>query len=225
MSASELSNDSDTTLLLHFNGNTIGASGETPSIQTGLTFPEGLIEKGVLHDDSSTLRYDTAGNLSPNEGTIEFWFNPTWNGNTNRDFIFFEVGNGSNGFLIAMDGANNLRFLQYGDDPSTPAIETNVETNIGISGSHLAAGTWNHVAASWRRDTREMGFYLNGKPIEIISETIRISNFSTSDFTIGSGINGRHSSKAIIDEFRISNRARNALEILYSFNVGLDGSI
>jgi Concanavalin A-like lectin/glucanases superfamily/NHL repeat len=222
LSGTELPSDVDTTLLLHLNGNTTGAAGEIAIAQIGLNNSTGLIGQGVHVANPGTLQYSNAGNIVGPEGTVEFWFKPDWNGNTNTTYAFFETGdNLNNGMLLAIDGANNLRFIQWGDDPSVAGTQVDVERGVGASGTNIVAGNWYHLAATWKGATREMAFYLNGQQLGSINDGVQIANFSTSYLAIGSEVGAQSSARATFDEFRISSRARSAGEILDDYHLGL----
>lgn len=91
-----------------------GESGETPNLIPDGANPRPRTIRGGMHAmDIGNLVYDTAGNITSTAGTVEFWFNPDWNGNDNQSHVFFEAGDQfNNGILIAKDAANNFRFLQ-----------------------------------------------------------------------------------------------------------------
>ena len=150
---------------------------------------------------------------------MEFWFQPDWNGNTNVTHTLFEAGrNFDDGMLLAIDGANNLRFIRWGDDHSTSGVEANVERGIGASGMGLVAGTWYHLAATWDDASRSMAYYLDGKLLGSLTNAVAIPSFSTSSMTLGAENGGANPALATLDEVRISNRARTASEILSDYN-------
>ena len=170
-----LPNDAATLLLLPFDGTLTGAAGESPFDSIGTSFVVGLTQQAVHTEDPGHINYATDGNILAAQGTIEFWIRPDWNGDTNTGFNFFEVGdNFNNGMLLAIDGANNLRFIQWGDDPSTPAIETYVERGIGFGAGNWIAGEWHQLAATWDGSTRQLAFYVDGQSVGTISDGVQI---------------------------------------------------
>jgi len=216
--ASELQADGETLFLLHGNGTTTGAAGELTLTSTGVTSVAGVFEQAVHTGSPGYLRYENSGNISAPAGTIEFWIKPDWNGNTGATHIFFEVGdNFNNGTLIGIDGANNLRFIQWGDNPDTTTVEVGVERGLGVSGSNWVAGQWHHVAVTWDSATRQMAFYIDGQLRSSASNAVAISSFSGSYFAIGSETNGGNAAVAAFDEFRVYQRARSASEILSDY--------
>ena len=132
--------DPNTLLLLLFDNTYEGAQGETGS-PTGTTFTTGKYGQGVAFNATDTLTYATADNLTLEQGAIEFWLRPNWDGNDGKGYVFFEVGDDwFNRLRIMKDEANNLRFMSWDSD-----TEYGVATNI----AHWQAGDWHHVAASW----------------------------------------------------------------------------
>lgn len=224
--ATPLANDAATTFLLHLDESLNGAAGQTAVESTGTNFTVGVVGQAVHTGTPSSLRYATGDSiLRGAAGTIEFWLNPDWNGNQNSTHAFFEAGdNFNNGMLLAIDGANNLRFIQWGDDPTTPTVELGVERGVGVSGVSWIANQWHHLAATWNGTERTMAFYVDGQLAGTIDNGVTIGNFSGSFFSIGSETNGGNPAAATFDEFRISNRARSTSEILADFASGISYS-
>ncbi len=218
----ELSNDTDTALLLGFNGVLTGAAGEVPTVASGLGFEPGLLGQATFVNSNGRLLYARSGNVSAPEGTVEFWIRPSWNGNLNQGHTLFVVGQRfNNGLILTIDGANNLRFIQWGDDPSTPAVEVAVERGAGYGTSDWVAGQWYHVAGTWRGATRNVSLYVNGRLVDEANNGVNFPGFSTTALAIGAELDGSQGSRAALDEFRLSNRARTASEILESYRNGL----
>jgi hypothetical protein len=156
LSGTPLPNDADTLLLLHFDGELgylalTGADGEEPLSGPDDIYPaDGIIGGGVYVSEIGSLRYANAGNILSTQGTVEFWFNMNWNYNDNTTHTFFEAGDDfNNGMVIRKDGASNtLRFIQWGDNPLTAAVETGVEVAIVNGIDQWQQGEWHHVAAT-----------------------------------------------------------------------------
>lgn len=157
-------------------------------------------------------------NLESDEGTIEFWVQPDWDGTDKDVRVFFEAGDNFNrGLLISKDGASNLRFLQWGDDPSTPAVESDVERGLGFNGSHWRKGQWYHLAVVWRGATQELAFYENGEVIRTALNGVHMPSFSTSFLSIGAETDNTRAAVAAFDELRIFSRMRTAAQIWEDF--------
>ena len=221
--AIELPNDSDTLLLLRFNGTLQGVAGENPTSSAGITYQTGLSGSAAHVADPGYIRYSRSGNIISTEGTVEFWIKPDWNGDDDPvTQFFFQVGNSfDNGMLLSIDGANNLRFIQWGDDPSTPEVETGVERGCASYGGGWQAGNWYHFAATWNGTTHQMRLYVNGQLVSSEDSGVYISSFSTTWLTVGADIGNGQPALATFEEFRISDRARTAGEILTDYYAGL----
>lgn len=210
----ELPNDADTSLLLRLDGSAAGVAGETPTGTSSLTFGPGLVGSAGVLDGGGNARYTQAGNLTGARGTVEFWVRPSWNGDLNQTHYFFHAGaNFNNGMLLAIDGANNLRLIQWGDDPATPGVETNVERGAATGGSGWRAGEWHQVAATWDGAARQIALYIDGRLVDSRTDGVTIPAFSGATFTLGADQAGGQPSNAAFDEVRISTRARSAGEI------------
>jgi hypothetical protein len=192
--------------------------GESPLSYQGVSYCDGRVNQAVHLGAAGHIRFPIANNLDPREGTIEFWVKPDWAG-TNKDVrVFFEAGDNFNkGLLISKDGASNLRFLQWGDDPSTPAVEIGTERGLGISGASWMNGQWYHMAVAWKGATRELALYLNGEVVQTANNGVNLTSFSTTYFALGSEIDNTHAAMVALDELRIFSRMRTAGEIWQDF--------
>lgn len=206
--------DTNLLLWLKFEGNLLGAGGETPLSQQGFTYTTGKVGQAVQLDATGHLRYPVANNLDSREGTIEFWVQPNWDGSAKDIRVFFEAGdNFNNGIFLSKDGASNLRFLQWGDDPTTPAVEVTTERGLGFTGLNWVKGQWYHLAATWKGATRELAYYLNGEMMTSATNGVNLPKVSTTFFVIGAEIDNSHPAAAAFDELRIYNRMRTPDEI------------
>ena len=216
-----LPNDVNTLLLLHLDGSLTGAAGESPLASAGTDIVPGVIGQAVHTGDTGSFTYQAAGNIIASSGTVEFWIKPDWNGSPNPGHTFFQVGAQFNdGMLLAVDGASNLRFIQWGDDPLTPAIESSVERGLGASAADWVAGKWHHIAATWNAPSRQMALYVDGQSVATGSDGVVIPAFSGTSLTIGSAAGGSSTAQATFDEFRISDRVRSPSEILADVRAG-----
>ena len=217
-----LSQDPDTSLLLPFDGTLRGVGGAVPLSSTGVEFVPGLIGQAAHIGQDGAIRYEAAGNINPGEGTIEFWIRPDWNGDERTDHSFFQVGDPFNdGLILSIDAANNLRFLTWGDDPTTPDVETDVEQGIASGAASWRAGHWHHLAATWSHSSGEMVFYVDGRAVGRRSDVVQIPDFASTSFVIGQRSRGDQPALAAFEEFRISRRARTAAEIAADYRVAI----
>ncbi len=264
LSAVPIPNDSNSLLLLRFEDfyypYYVGENGEEPVfVGDGVSGSAGLIGGALDQQYSGNLTYENAGNILSTRGTVEFWFDPrgsevfctegfcppAWDGNDGKFHPFFEAGdNSNNSMLIEKDASNNLRFTQWGDDPTTPAVEVHVERSIATSAADVHPGRWYHIAATWDGATRQMAFYVDGQLRGSRSDGVVINQFSpvlyngdpaTASFVLSVGWeqeNGQNAglpqcqgcaapAAAPMDEFRISDRARTATEIRNDYDLGV----
>jgi hypothetical protein len=141
---------------------------------------------------AETLTIPTAGVLNKDEGTIELWINPNRVQNYNN---FFKMENISTGrFLLFFNSVGQV-FWDYG------VWNSGLATSSGTA----KAGQWLHVAMRWSasKGTREL--FVNGVLIGSKSFTPPSGLPSTVSVVNNYG--------AIIDDIRISSRARTDEEI------------
>ncbi len=207
MLGQELPNDANTLLLLHFNNSPNGSAGEIPTVAQNLTYQTGIHNQGILIDASSNLSFSTVDNILPQEGTIEFWIQPQWNGNVATGNFFVTIGNQ---LSIVKDGIGNLRFVFNGDD--SEAFQAD---NLG----YWQSGEWHHLALTWTIPGR-MKTYINGElKIDHTSSNVDLMTNLSAELTIGAQFNNEYAD-AVFDEFRISNIARTQQEIISSYLAG-----
>ncbi len=221
MAATPLRNDLDSLFLSHLDNSLVGASAESPTSSNAVSFQPGIIQQGANVGTGGFIRYPILDNIASNAGTIEFWIRPDWSADgTERGF--FQVGaDFNNGILLSIDGANNLRFILWGDDPGTPIVESNVERGLGFSLSNWSPGIWHHLAAAWNRTTGELTLYVDGRLVDSAANGVSIQTFVGQSFVVGAGGAGSIAANATFDEFRISGRMRSASEIYDDYRLGL----
>jgi hypothetical protein len=201
--------DTNTLLLLHFDNIVTGEDGENPILSSGITYEKGVYNYGILIDNNDILKYPMNENFNPQQGTIEFWMKPKWNGNNNKDQAF--LGISSNSFL-QKDAANNFRFILNGE---------NSEGHQGYNLGAWKSNTWHYVVVTWSIPGYMKSYFDGGNRISHTS-TIQndlITNLQEPIF-IGSR-NGLTQVEAIYDEFKISTQVRTPSEIYASYLQGL----
>jgi hypothetical protein len=209
--ASALAADADTTLLAHFDGDASTKPGQAATSTRELSYEAGVVGSGVAIGSGSVLSYPVAGVLDPQAGTVEFWIQPKWNGNTGTPHVFFQAGQQfDNCLLMQIDGANNVRFMTWGDDPATAAVEKDVESGVGFSGAAWKAGEWHHRVATWTDSGRRLALHVDGRLADSSDKGIVLGPPSTTDFSLGTAIDGSSTADAIFDELRISKIGRGA---------------
>lgn len=209
--AEAITADVDTTLLAQFDGSAAGKPGKAATATKELRYEPGVVGKGVTIGSGSALSYPVTGVIDPKAGTVEFWIQPKWNGNAGKSHVFFQAGRAfDNCLLLQIDGANNVRLMTWGDDPATAAVEKNVERGVGVSGAGWKAGEWRHLAATWSESGRQLALYVDGRLADSTDKGIVIGPPSTTDFTLGTAIDGSGTADAVFDELRISKVGRSA---------------
>jgi hypothetical protein len=183
--------DESDDLVLSFEGSFDGADGEM-GYGNGLSFVPGHKGKAILFNDEDTLYYATDNNINPQQGSIEFWLKPEWNGNDNQNYVFFEIGDSwFNRFRITKDGANNFRFMIW---------STKIEYDAACNVSSWMANEWHQVRVTWQNDT--ISINLDGTLCDTQSSVVMPDSLS-SRFYIGSSASQDLQAQSVIDEFII----------------------
>jgi len=156
-----------------------------------------------------TLTIPTAGVLNPQEGTVEFWvklshLNPN---DYNAFFTSGDVDAPGPRILIMreFEGGDVNKIRVFDGDDSTEVILISVTT--------LQAGIWYYVAFTWSPSGRKL--YVNGV---LEASNTRSNNLGFATLAkIGSWMS-RGYLNGLIDDLRISNRARTDAEIAAAYN-------
>ena len=216
--AAQFCNADTPAFFLSFDGTLIGASGQTPIDASDVTFEEGKMGQGAYFGSGSILRYNSSSNIDSQEGTLEFWFKPSWSGVESANHTFVSWGD-AGGVLFAIDGAANLRgiFNRYsqGGKPEVQAIKWVGDWTSGI---------WRHVAFTWSSSGKVLRLYIDGTLANEYQLSDALPVIDSSLFDIGSE-NGQEYANGVIDGLTIFTRAKSAAEIAQSYlaSVGITG--
>ncbi|MBU3940378.1 MAG: hypothetical protein KKH88_00415 [Nanoarchaeota archaeon] len=226
-----------TELLLHFNGEignpldvvgVTGFEGETPrtgySISNFEPYSGGV---GVRINEGDLLSYNHNNNLNVQEGTLEFIFVPSWDGNDGNHRTFFQDYSGDIGLRlgkffgsvpIPVDKDYLYFKLQHGEGEYA-FWEANTFFNDIVYGTDTIVENWepnvlHHVRVTWSKNEEFLKFYVDGELVSKIDDWDCPScewadnwpeDLSGGYMTIGTDQAGGQAINGIIDEFKISN--------------------
>lgn len=199
-----LTTDANTLLLLHFDNSLNGDAGETPLNSANISYGAGKIGNALSIASNTTLRFDTTQNLNPRQGTIEFWIKPSSEG------VAVDMGIGG-GLSTQVGYWTRMIFNIYG-------INGNPENGVIGNNTIWKPNTWYHLAFTWENKVARI--YYNGSQAFETNIGFDFPNINLSYFNIGSTINGSSQLQGLMDELRISNRARTAQEICQTYLSG-----
>ncbi|MBK8700652.1 MAG: hypothetical protein IPN29_14415 [Saprospiraceae bacterium] len=202
-----LTTDASTLLLLNFNNTLQGAAGENPTQSQNITYQAGMHGQALYISSNTLLRYDTIQNIRTPKGTIEFWVRPEVQGTA------FHMQPAINGMNIGV------------------GVWTVLDVNLGVAGQTRSVtvpnifdvNTWYHLAFTW--DNTSLKLYKNGQLQATTNVGYNLPVVPLPYFNIGSTNWGSGQLVCRMDEFRISNRARTAFEVLQSYLAGINVQI
>ncbi len=201
--------DANTTLLLRFEGSLNGEQGESPASASGHSFQAGLQGQAVSLPAGNQLFYPAANNISGQEGTIEFWIKPSWNGNDSLTHTILDWGgSGVGGMRIDKHGANNLAIV----------LDTFGGWHTAeVSASSWAPDQWHYISITYSNTSKKIQIYIDGikKAERTFSGVLPVINHA--NFQIGGAPGSANPVNALLDEFRISNRVRTEQEIVQRY--------
>jgi len=208
----EMTPDSNTLLLLHFNNNVIGANDELPTTETGVTYDSGIFGNAAYLSTGTQLLYSSYDNIDEVVGTIEFWIKPLWNGSDNQQHFILSFGY-TGGMLIGKDGGNFWRLILN-------RIQN--ESGVGIFINSWSAGDWHHCAFAW--NSQSLTMYIDGELVNSTNTASSLPSISSATFQLG-GDGTTSYLNAVIDELRISDIVRSSNEIRDNYLAGVPGEI
>lgn len=177
-------------------GNVAGTTGST------LTFNRGAQISGNNYEHINT-----------NQGTISFWFKPSWSGSdTITRSLFTNYGTAGNG-AIHIYKDTRLRMTLYG-----------LAGYVNIDPSSIVAGNWYHVVFRWNSQnpvstTYYSDAYFNNTQSNGTSAAWTPGTFNPKQY-IGSYFDGTSQAQSLIDDFAIYDRVLTTAEITSLYNSG-----
>ncbi len=165
-----------------------------------------------------TLTIPTAGVLNPQEGTVECWVYVDPN-------VHKVANNGWNMAFVVCDPIsgepNQLRF-GYNRVRGKWHVKTSDSTGTFWYAEYTVASGWHHFALTWNKATTTAKMYVDGVVVASNTAAPLPSAFASVAY-IGLWFNGGYQLNSLIDDLRISSRARTDEEIAaaYSSNAPL----
>ena len=195
-------------LLLPLDGSFRSTDGQPPTQSWGLSFVTGRFGQAVEFSKTanSRLAYPSAGNVDPNEGSIEMWVRLTHDLTdtvyTSYPRLFsYEIDDEHQLYIEVNDGRISITSRNegsyYGAWPAQP---------------DWRAGEWHHLAATWSASANQLALYY-----DCVLAATDYNHFlalagTASKFNLGSG-NNWGVIDATLDDVRVSRRALTAGEI------------
>jgi len=190
-------------------------NGNDGTLNGGARWATGKYGGGVYLD--GTDDYIEVPNLIDEEGTIEFWFKPDWDGADKEDYRLFDASLGGIYFFISK-GADHADitpadFGFYFEDAADADWQ---DVEFPAAGA-ISAGKWLHIAATWKFNGGFPFLYIDGEEAAKSSKAIgaRPELFPTPRFGLESikYVASKNGAKGVIDEIAISNKQKTEKEI------------
>jgi hypothetical protein len=197
--------------LFHFDNTLASTSGTEPLQSKEVSFVPGKWGSALAVGKGGILSFPVASNLDFQNGTIEMWISPQFDG---TDPIYTKY----NHVLVLYQSANNDQFL-FSEGTFRGFYAGSVIGNkvTGVSGYDIStwqAGEWHHVAFSYSSRERRQRIYVDGALATEHNGEMPAPGSGESSFTLASDHSG-HNSAFAIDELRISNEEKAPDAILF----------
>ena len=215
----ELEANSDTIILIHFNGNSLTHNGFERTGGSGFSYSEGKWNEGLLLNQSSSNYISYASNsIEVDEGTISFWVSPKWLGTDSSLNYFFDKGTLANQNRISITKGHNqlnipnnqLAFVIY-DIGTNPYRITYDISNWTQNEWYMVTVTYN-LTSTIDFSKNNISVYING---ELKNSTKGVGYVFpvAADILIGNSFGGGFVANATIDEFITFSKALSENEI------------
>jgi len=191
-----------------FNGANFGESNITT----------GKYGKGLEFDGGDDYVGTTA--VIPNEGTIEFWFNPNFDGDTTDQIVFMDARDSSRWWTVGAGG-------NFGGSQLTFSCEDGADVDYFAKfdmSSYVSSGNWYHVAGTWKIG-EPLRLYVDA---DLKNSTSNLASFDIDDrentLRMGYALDPSYSWPPVgyfngtMDEVRMWSRALSWEEINASYN-------
>ncbi|MDD5698040.1 MAG: DUF6067 family protein [Victivallaceae bacterium] len=200
--------DSHTLLLCHFDKSAYADYSRGSSSPSGddVSIVRGKWGKGLLINKGEKVFYKgNDGNIDLQQGTIEFYIKPNWNGNDGEYRQLFSMhGSPRNWIMISKfgvkEGKSNNK-LGGAICSQRPDEKKHNYASFAYDISSWKKGEWHHLALTWQNG-EDAVFYIDHK------EVARRKKISSPRLTADQLLLGRMNCNAAIDEFRISDIPR-----------------
>jgi uncharacterized protein (TIGR03437 family) len=203
--------------LLHYDNSLTSTSGVAPAQSAGVSFAAGKFGQAVTLAANGTLAYPQGGNLSFQDGTIEMWVSPRYDGSNalyvTAPQVVFQYYWGANGNQLSLavgNGSSGPYFFG-----GAAGLFAGSAAAAGISGiSGWKAGEWHHLAFTYSVSQSRVRLYVDGQLAQEGDGAINFPSNPSADFTIAGDSFG-HASNFAVDEVRITNNEMAAAEIAF----------
>ena len=194
--------------LYHFDGSLTSTSGMAPVQASGVSFVPGKWGSALSVEKGGILKYPLNGNLDFQNGTIEMWISPRFDG---TDPVYSKY----NHALLLYHSPANDQFLvsesTLGGFYAGSVVHHQFRGAGGGNISNWKPGTWHHIAFTYSSNPTRQRFYVDGSLIN--ENTVPMPEPDPgANLTVGCDPYGNWTG-FLIDELEISSGAKGTTAI------------
>lgn len=204
---------SATTFLAHFDGNLQTVNNESALSQAGISYASAKFGQGMR----GKAEYPIANNLNFDEGTIEFWLTldqALSSSVYNTDPYIFKYINPVNFQKIMMNIKTDIAALIFTVHSGSADADWSEAVQINTRYNDTPANQPIFLAMTYSKSANKSSLYLNG--FKISQHDFSGFNFDSANSNLVIGNNN-----AVVDEFRILNKALSAEEVMNNYVRGV----
>ncbi|MFA6253273.1 MAG: putative glycoside hydrolase [Patescibacteria group bacterium] len=205
--------NSFTTFLAHFDGNLLTSNGESPLAQSNISYFNGKFGQGMR----GKVEYPVPNNLGFNEGTVEIWLtlqqpitSSVYAVTEPGDPYIFKYKNSSTGeiFMVNIKNVEGIMLFTVYDGNWNSAVQASTMYNDVPTGESIL------LSMTYSQISNKASLYLNGFKISQ-------HDFNSFNFAVANGNLIIGNNNAVVDEFRILNKALTADEVMNNYVRGV----
>lgn len=195
--------------------------------------------KGALLNKDAYIKLDQQDNLNYQKGTLEFWFQPAWEGSDQITHYFFQayandtnninviqllkVGVGENNYLLG-----SITGLAVDQKSSENASVPQGRNFSATAVDSWKKGEWHQIVFTWDKDKRQLKLYIDGA-LRAVNTNILETAFPEAlekNIVIGANVDQTAFAEGVIDEVKIWSIPKTDWEVAQAYGVQtIDGDI
>ncbi len=194
-------------LLAHLNGDTRNSRDALSGTPRGsFSYVAGKFGQALSTGSDGFLSYSSAGNLTKQSGTVEFWVSPHWSSDNILRTFFDSPGDANNFIRVQKNTDNTLQFIYM-----SRGTDYGAKSTAPITWNQ---GDWYHIAVTWYGGRSYL--YVNGAVVgQRTTGSLPVIAVRMPTLAFGANLlpNPSQYADVTFDEARVSIGARSASEI------------
>lgn len=204
-----------------------------------VSLTQGKVGQGAQLKTNSYIKLAAQDYLNFQKGTLEFWFQPSWEGSDQQMHYLFQayknISENINVLQVVKVGVGENNYL-LGSVTGLAADQRSSEYASVPQGRNFSAtavdswkkGEWHQIVFTWDKDKRQLKLYIDGA-LRAVNTNILETAFpraSEKNIVIGANVDQTAFAEGVIDEVKIWSIPKTDWEVAQAYGVQtIDGDI